>query len=297
VHYLYPKREGVVDRYKHWAIISIVILPNMTVPMSLLFALGILLQVYFFIGNKLDLKKIRLCLMITGVVSLYPSIMFYTLSGLNNLANNFLLFYILIFPLPFSIIFHKETFREIDTTTIISCTILFWFVFLNGFYQTLYLNNVIAISLFLTSIYIFYILLFIKEPNNKQMQTLLGWSLFSLISLVTLEFWIQKPVIFIFNANSNYLDNLNFGMIFMCVAVYGWHLIYSSFYERRMLISTKNSLVNHKISSIYAMTFIIIQLIILIINYHYQFISDYMMITLWLIILPQACASYSQSKK
>lgn len=146
----------------------------MTIPMSLFFALGILLQTYFFIGNKLDLKKIRLCFMITGIIALWPSVVFYDFSGLNNLTGNFIFSYILIFPLFFSIIFHKETFREVNTTTIISCTILFWFAFLNGSYQTLYFNNVVAISLFLTSVYVFYILLFIEEPNNKQTQTLLG---------------------------------------------------------------------------------------------------------------------------
>lgn len=268
----------------------------MTIPMSLFFALGILLQTYFFFGNKVDLKKIRLCLMITGVVALWPSIVFYDSSGLNNLTRNFIFFYILIFPLFFSILFHKETFREINATTIVSCTILFWFVFMNGFYQTLYLNNVVALSLFLTSVYIFYILLFVKEPNNKQIQTLLGWSLFSLISLAALEFWIQKPAIFIFNENSNYLDNLNFGMIFMYVAVYGWHLVYSSFYEGQMLNSTKNSLINHKISHIRALTLIVIQPAILIINYRYEFISEYWMITIWLLFLPQIQTAYSQYK-
>lgn len=268
----------------------------MTIPMSLFFALGILLQTYFFIGNKLDLKKIRLCFMITGIIALWPSVVFYDFSGLNNLTGNFIFSYILIFPLFFSIIFHKETFREINATTIISCTILFWFAFLNGFYQTLYLNNVVAISLFLTSVYVFYILLFIEEPNNKQTQTLLGWSLFSLISLVAIEFWIQKTAIFIFNDNSNYLDNLNLGMIFMYVAVYGWHLVYSSFYEKQTLNSTKNNLINHKISRIFAIALIIIQPAILIINYRYELISRYWMITIWLLFLPQIQTVYSQYK-
>lgn len=264
--------------------------------MSLFFALGILLQTYFFIGNKLDLKKIRLCFMITGIIALWPSFVFYDFSGLNNLIGNFIFSYILIFPLFFSILFHKETFREINATTIISCTILFWFVFMNGFYQTLSLHNVVAISLFLASIYIFYILLFIEEPNNKQTQTLLGWSLFSLISLVAIEFWIQKPAIFIFNENSNYLDNLNFGMIFMYVTVYGWHLVYSSFYEGQTLNRTKNSLINHKISRIFAIALIIIQPAILIINYRHELISRYWMITIWLLFLPQIQTAYSQYK-
>lgn len=265
-------------------------------PMSLFFTLGILLQTYFFIGNRLDFKRILLCLTITGIVSLWTSVVFYDFSGLNNLTSNFIFFYILIFPLFFSILFHKETFREINTAAIISCTILFWFVFMNGFYQTLYLNNVVAISLFLTSVYVFYILFFMKEPNNKQIQTLLGWSLFSLISLVALEFWIQKPAIFIFNENSNYLDNLNFGMIFMYVTVYGWHLVYSSFYEGQTLNRTKNSLINHKIPRIFAIALIVIQPAILIINYRYELISRYWMITIWLLFLPQIQTAYSQYK-
>jgi uncharacterized membrane protein YidH (DUF202 family) len=253
----------------------------MTIPMSLFFALGILVQTCFFIGNRVDVKKLRLGLMITGIVALWPSIIF---------------FYILIFPLFFSIIFRKETLQEVKATTIISCTILFWFVFLNGFYQALYPKNIVAASLLLTSIYVFYILFFVKEPNNKQIQTLLGWFLFSLVSLTAIEFWIQKPAVFIFNESSNYLDNFNFGMIFMYVTVYGWHVVYSSFYEQRKSTSPKDNLINHKISRIYAVALIIFQTAILIINYRYRFISEYWMMTIWLIFLPQIQAAYSRHK-
>lgn len=263
---------------------------------SPLFVIGILLQAYFFIGNKLDLKKISLCVIITGTVAIWPSIVSYDFSGLDSFINNFIFLYILILPLSFSIIFYKETLREINSPTIISYTILFWFVFLNGFYQTLYLNNIVAISLFLTSAYVFYILLFIEEPNNKQVQTLLGWSLFSLISIIALELWIQKTAIFAFDANSNYLDNLNFGMIFMYVAIYGWHLVYSSFYEKRKLGSAENILANYKISRIYAILLMVIQTTILIMNYHYRFISEYWMITIWILFIPQIQTAYSQYK-
>lgn len=268
----------------------------MTIPMSLLFGLGILLQIYFFIGNKLDFRKLRLCLIITGIIALWPSISLYDFSGFHNFISNFIFFYILAFPLFFSNIFRKETLKEVKAATIISYTILFWFVFLNGFYQVLYPKNIVAASLLLTSIYVFYIIFFVKEPNNKQIQTLLGWFLFSLVSLAAIGCWIQKPAVFLFNEDSNYLDNFYFGMIFMYVAVYGWHVVYSSFYEEYKFASTKESLIDHKISRIYATALIIIQTAILIINYRYKLISEYWMMTIWLIFLPQIQTAYSRHK-
>lgn len=268
----------------------------MTIPMSLLFGLGILLQTYFFIGNKLDFKKLLYCFILTGMVALWPSMIFYDFSGYHNLISNFIFFYILIFPLFFSNIFRKETLKEVKAATIVSYTILFWFVFLNSFYQVLYLKNIVAASFLLTSIYVFYILFFVKEPDNKQTQILLGWFLFSLVSMTAIEFWIQKPAVFIFNGDSNYLDNFNFGMIFMYVAVYGWHVMYSSFYEERKSAGATDHLIDHKISRTYAMMLIIIQTTVLIINYRYKLISEYWMMTIWLLFLPQIQTAYSRNK-
>lgn len=264
--------------------------------MILFFILGIVLQAYSFIGNNLDLKKIRLCLILTWLAALLPSVISYDFSGLRGFINNFILLYILILPLSFSIIFHKDTAPKINAPTIISYTILFWFVFLNSVYQMLYLNNVVAISFLLTSIYVLYILLFTEEPNSKQMQTLIGWSLLALISIAILEFWKQESLFSIFNENSDYLSNISSGMIFMYIAVYGWHLTYSSFYGEQALRSAKDFLIKHRISYVYAAALIIFQATTLIINRRCGFIPEYWMITIWLLLPPQIQTVYSQYK-
>lgn len=273
----------------------------------LCFALGIILQAYLFIGRKFDPEKFKRLIVTVAIVALYACGPFGDSEAPKNfgILQAYAFFFCLLFPLIFSAYYHKDILRKVEVITIISYAVLFWFMLATGRYEGLYLKYTIEIPLLLLSLYGIYILLFVKNPNDNQHKALLVWFLLSLISLTTLEFLHQNPrSIYFFISDRNYLSNFLTGMTYMYVAVHIWYLrnilgknekIYTSIVGEDAQDS--ENINNHRTSHLTIATFVIIQLAILVINYYYhRFLSDYTMMILWIVILPQIYATYAQYK-
>lgn len=270
----------------------------------LCFALGIIMQAYLFISRRFDPKKFKLVITSTIIATFFACGLFTDNKDIDILRTYAYLFF-LLFPLIFSAYYHKDILRRVEVITIISYAVLFWFMFATGRYEGLYFKYTIEVPLLLLSLYGLFVLLFVKNPTNNQQKALLAWFLLSLMSLTTLEFLHQNPrSTYFFISDRNYADDIFTGMAYMYVALHAWYL--RSILGRNEKVHTSiigkgsrdsRGINSYKTSHLTVMAFVIIQFAILIVNYYYyRFFSDYTMMVLWMIILPQLYATYIQYK-
>ena len=106
--------------------------------LSLFFGLGVVLQAYFLVSHKVNLKSFGLLVLACSGMSFLFSLRVFlkTLKAPEDIYFAIFLFFIL-FSIFFAIISKKEILPEISEKTILCFTLVFWYIFLNYFRPTI----------------------------------------------------------------------------------------------------------------------------------------------------------------
>lgn len=273
---------------------------------NVLFDVGIVLQTIIFIAGKFDATKFWKSLKYTFYISTILTLV--SADGRESagisIFSIFSFMCIMIFPLIFGAIFRDVILTKINATIILFYTILFWFIFLTDFYTDIYYSNLVAIPFLIITAYIFRVLFIVKDPNSVELRALLSWFFILIISLAVFDFLILRSATLNQGDDQKSLYSIFAGMTFMYIAVHVWYFFIFNFRNSKSksshneeAVKLRSDLIDHRINAPIAITIIAIQTVVLITNHYLNLISDYAMISLWFLIIPQIFSRYLDQKK
>src|SRR3989338_7388406 len=209
---------------------------NPALKLSLMFGLGLLIQSVFLIKN--DLRKN----MWWFLGALAPSIVLGTLSfaydfiddsiKLDNAGTYFLLLIVyFVFIVFFINLFFYEAIQGINEKILLVWTLIFWYAYAVNFGPFLWLGIILLFPTFIVVI-----VSFVPSSLDYFWKAFLyGWFLFVLIFLAFIQVKSSNlhlyldPHLFLdqrkITASYDYLTAFSAGMIFLSIALYGYHLL------------------------------------------------------------------------
>jgi len=265
----------------------------------ILLSLGIILEALILITGKIDLSKIRLSLKWSFIVMLFFSL--FALNdaqgvGMNFIASYLFFVFVLIFSFIFGALFRKEILTKISGSLILLYTSIFWFVVIFFLHSTVYFYA-LAIPFGLITLYIIYILFFIHAPSYSQLISLVTWFLIMIISfaIFQLSTMFSAPLY----QGSYYFYYVLLGMMYMYIAINFWYVFIFSIdsNKRKDVAGLEKYFIDYKIGHIPTTIIIILfQVGILVYNHYAEFISDYSMISIFIIFIIPLSLKYLNPK-
>lgn len=271
----------------------------------ILFSLGVILQAIILTIGKIDIDNlIKICLILVGsfVLSFLITIEY------ENSFNNVTLyaFFIFIFSFLFAIYLKEAILPEINELTILSYSLIFWYIFLTHFDFKPTIGVVLALMATVGT----FIIAFINFKLH------LFWKLFFYIwfliidvFLIFSQFSFGNLALLLYQNNSvtelGGLDSLLMGMSFQLLvafSVYIFELIpvprRGQLLENRIkeveqhitLLTSKYSDV--QLNPIIALLIIAFQISVFVLNYYFKLLPDYILINFSIISTPQVSSFF-----
>jgi len=269
--------------------------------LSILFGLGILLQVFFLQFQNKSSKSI-LYLIGASIGALILSFIVYNDSHRQFDISIFILYFFIILSIGIAMIYKREILPEINEAHILSITILFWFIFLAYFYSEIWYKTLFAVISVFPTIGVIYISFTTFLLKNWTKLFFYIWFLVMMLFIIVSYFPFGNISFFWTGNHSLSPDPVTVffsGMIFVYFIAYVAYLYYiipipgkHQSIKDRILESkhfSKSMTQNYSDLQLipkYSFFLILIECVILLVNYYLNLIPNYLIISVIIVFIP-----------